>query len=128
MIRKDEFGKRIYDPLSADMWALGVCLYAMINKAYPFNPEDKELMVSNQLQRKWKFVKKQRNKLTNEVKDLVRNLLEPDPKRRITFLGIAAHVWMLDAEFDIKQPRTHNTPSLRQSISLSTTQTKEQCI
>jgi len=73
----------------------------MLNKAYPFNPEDKELMIINQIERKWKFVKKQRNKLSNEVKDLVRHLLEPDPKRRITFLGIASHTWMIDSiDFD----------------------------
>lgn len=102
VIKKDEFGKRLYDPLAADIWALGVCLYAMVNKAYPFNPEDKDRMVSNQMQRKWKFVKKQRNKLSNEVKDLVRHLLEPDPKRRITFLGIVTHPWMTETELESK--------------------------
>ena len=76
----------------------------MVNKAYPFNPEDKELMVSNQMQRKWKFVKKQRNKLSNDLKDLIRNLLEPDPKRRITFLGIASHCWMNDTDLENKSP------------------------
>ena len=96
ILKKDDLGKRCYDPLIADIWALGVCLYAMVNKAYPFNPEDKETMVSNQLQRKWKFVKKQRYRLSPEVKDLVRHMLEPDPKRRITFLGIASHPWMTD--------------------------------
>ena len=125
VIRKDEFGKRLYDPLTADIWALGVCLYAMINKAYPFNPEDKDRMVANQMQRKWKFVKKQRNKLSNEVKDLVRHLLEPDPKRRITFLGIVTHAWMTESEFDAK-PTTQPSMVARASVSTSTTsQTNE---
>lgn len=100
ILKKDELGKRCYDPLVADIWALGVCLYAMINKAYPFNPEDKETMIVNQLQRKWKFVKKQRYRLSNEVKDLVRHMLEPDPKKRITFLGIASHPWMTEQLID----------------------------
>ncbi|RWS01289.1 protein kinase-like protein 1 [Dinothrombium tinctorium] len=94
ILKKDEEGRRLYDPLIADIWALGVCLYAMINKAYPFNPEDKEIMITNQLQRKWKFVKKQRQKLSEEVKDLIRHLLEPEVKARITFHGIMAHPWL----------------------------------
>jgi serine/threonine protein kinase len=101
ILKKDEMGKRCYDPLIADIWALGVCLYAMINKAYPFNPEDKETMVANQLQRKWKFVKKQRYRLSGEVKDLVRHMLEPDPKKRITFLGIASHPWLTEQLADL---------------------------
>lgn len=108
----------MYDPLASDIWALGVCLYAMVNKAYPFNPEDKELMVSNQLQRKWKFVKKQRKKLSDEIKDLVQNLLEPDSKRRITFLGIASHCWVNDTDFENK------TATMRASIS-TTSQTND---
>lgn len=117
VIKKDEFGKRLYDPLAADIWALGVCLYAMVNKAYPFNPEDKDRMVANQMQRKWKFVKKQRTKLSNELKDLVRHLLEPDPKRRITFLGIVTHAWMNESEFE--KQANQSSSLVRASVSTS---------
>lgn len=96
ILKKRSDGTRLYDPMVADIWALGVCLYAMINKAYPFNPEDKELMISNQLHRKWKFVRKQRNKLSPEVKDMVRHMLEPNPRKRITMLGIMQHPWVKD--------------------------------
>lgn len=111
----------MYDPLAADIWALGVCLYAMVNKAYPFNPDDKELMVSYQMQRKWKFVKKQRNKMSNEIKDMVRHLLEPDPKRRITFLGIAAHPWIADrfTDQDLKANLIGTNLVQNPSISIS---------
>lgn len=121
VMRKNENGKRIYDPLAADIWAMGVCLYAMANKAYPFNPEDKELMITNQLNKKWRFTKKLRGKLSIELKDLLKHLLEPDPKKRITFLGIATHPWMqMNSEVDIKQ-----SVILHPSISTSTTQTHE---
>lgn len=96
ILNKNENNKRLYDPLIADIWALGVCLYAMLNKAYPFNPEDKEIMLSNQLNRKWKLVKKQRTRLSDDAKDLIRHMLEPDVKRRITFLGIMTHPWLVD--------------------------------
>lgn len=97
ILKKRSDGTRLYDPMVADIWALGVCLYAMVNKAYPFNPEDKELMISNQLHRKWKFVRKQRNKLSLEVKDIVRHMLEPNPRKRITMLGIMQHPWIKEA-------------------------------
>jgi len=123
-MRKNEAGKRIYDPLIADIWAMGVCLYAMSNKAYPFNPEDKELMISNQLNKKWRFTKKLRNKLSPELKDLIKNTLEPDPKKRITFLGIATHPWMqISADSDIR-PQS-GIIAAHQSVSISTTQTDD---
>lgn len=129
ILKKDEMGKRCYDPLIADIWALGVCLYAMVNKAYPFNPEDKETMVANQLQRKWKFVKKQRYRLSGEVKDLVRHMLEPDPKKRITFLGIASHPWLTEqlVEFGSggEESSKQNQKSIKQVMTGSTKESKQ---
>ncbi|XP_015789181.1 testis-specific serine/threonine-protein kinase 1-like [Tetranychus urticae] len=117
ILKKRSDGTRLYDPMIADIWALGVCLYAMVNKAYPFNPEDKELMISNQLHRKWKFVRRQKNKLSNEVKDLVRHMLEPNPRKRITMLGIMGHPWLKHDEhadavaFDSSKQTSPNTVS-----------------
>ena len=93
ILRKKSNGTRLYDPLVADIWALGICLYAMINKAYPFNPENKEAMILHQIQRKWKFVRKLRKNFSPEVKDLIRHLLEPNPRKRITIFGILSHPW-----------------------------------
>ncbi|RWS19055.1 protein kinase-like protein 1 [Leptotrombidium deliense] len=84
----EEAKKWYYDPLPADIWALGICLYAMINKAYPFNPEDKDLMLSNQLNRKI------RNKLSEEAKDLMLHLLNREVMSRVTFHCINAHSWL----------------------------------
>lgn len=118
ILKKRSDGTRLYDPMVSDVWALGVCLYAMVNKAYPFNPEDKELMISNQLHRKWKFVRKQKNRLTNEVKDLVRHMLEPNPRKRITLLGIMGHPWLkegnLSKPFDASSSKsTSPTPTIK---------------
>ena len=100
ILRKRSNGTRLYDPMTADIWALGVCLYAMINKAYPFNPENKEVMILHQLQRKWKFVRKLRKTFSSEVKDLIRNLLEPNPRKRLTLFGIFSHPLCLMKQTD----------------------------
>lgn len=98
ILKKLPNGKRHYDPIIADVWAMGVCLYAMVNKAYPFNPEDKELMLQHQLNRKWKFVRKQRQRLSDEVKDLIKAMLEPNPKKRIICRHILIHPWLHEDE------------------------------
>ncbi|XP_074595583.1 testis-specific serine/threonine-protein kinase 2-like [Brevipalpus obovatus] len=118
ILKKRSDGTRLYDPMVADIWALGVCLYAMVNKAYPFNPEDKELMISNQLHRKWKFVRKQRSKLSPEVKDIVRHMLEPNPRKRITMLGIMSHPWLRDPDF---RPDDSDSSSTRTKTETTTT-------
>ncbi len=46
-----------YKPFIADIWALGVILFVLFNKAYPFNFEDKNKMLRLQLNRKWGFTR-----------------------------------------------------------------------
>lgn len=83
-----------YDPFGGDIWALGICLFAMVNKAYPFNPEPFDTMLRNQVNGKFRYSKKHVDKLSEEVKNLIVNMLEPDPIKRITFACIFNHKWV----------------------------------
>lgn len=87
-----------YNPMIADIWALGVCLYAMLCRAYPFNPDPKVNSRSSVVQLmkdgNFKFARKVRKTLSSEVKDLIRNMLTADVDSRITFAGILTHEWM----------------------------------
>lgn len=87
-----------YNPMIADIWALGVCLYAMLCRAYPFNPDPKVNSRSSVVQLmkdgNFKFARKVRKTLSSEAKDLIKNMLTADVDSRITFAGILTHEWM----------------------------------
>ncbi|KAI1278808.1 Testis-specific serine/threonine-protein kinase 1 [Halotydeus destructor] len=117
IIDKGDNGKRSYDPFSADIWALGVCLYAMVNKAYPFNPENMDHMLRNQKEKKWKFVRKQARIITDECKNIVDNMLEPDPAKRITFAGIFQHKWTEMTQQDRDKLSNTNTTGTEKNQS-----------
>ena len=47
-----------YDPYKVDVWALGVMLYIMLNKVYPFDKrEGSKAMASKQMKRDYRFTK-----------------------------------------------------------------------
>ena len=77
-----------YDAKAADMYSMGVCLFEMLNFDKPF---DQNLAVTQPLQ----YVVKQRNReyrfhgpidktLSTHVKELLNQLLDPNPSTRIT--------------------------------------------
>lgn len=86
-----------YNPMRSDIWALGICLYALLNRAWPFD-DDKTDMYARMLNRDWKFSKKIRESVSPELLDFLNALLEPDPRKRITFFGIYSHRWFLDSK------------------------------
>ena len=81
---------------SSDMWALGVIIYMMLLGRHPFDSKcdasDEEIA---------KRIKKQRQPpLTKDLRispsalDLLRKLMEPDPKQRMTAHELLHHPWV----------------------------------
>ncbi|KAI1289560.1 Testis-specific serine/threonine-protein kinase 1 [Halotydeus destructor] len=93
IIDKDDNGRRYYNPLVADIWALGVCLYVMVNKAYPFSYYDADIILRHQKSKQFKFRKNKKFELSDNIKNLIGNMLEPDPSKRISFAGLFTHRW-----------------------------------
>ena len=60
-------------------------------------------MIRKQNLKKWSFSTKVVNKLSNEVKELIQLMLEPDVQKRITTSNILKHVWLADAKGTIAE-------------------------
>lgn len=72
-----------YRPKVADMWSFGVVVYTMLNKGNPFVCTDMATLYRHQTKRQWHFRRIVQHKVSDEMKLLVRELLEPDVLKRI---------------------------------------------
>lgn len=84
-----------YDARASDMWAYGVMLYVMLNKSMPFKGRTK-VVYDAQMGRKWQFRSRVRNKLSDQVRSLIANLLEPNPIIRWTVEEVLIGDWFTD--------------------------------
>jgi len=83
-----------YNPKMSDIWSLGVILYILLNKAMPFDENNVKRLYELQVTRKWKFRNKKSDHLTDHVKKLVSNLLEPDVSKRWHLHQIVHSDWI----------------------------------
>lgn len=91
-----------YDCKKTDMWSLGVCFFVMLNDRLPFPFNDIRSMIKKQLAKDYKF--KANIDISEQCKDLMSQLLEPDFMRRIGGLEASRHPWMAGAR---ERPRDH---------------------
>jgi len=98
-------GNRGYDGFTADMWSLGVCLFAMLSGFFPLDeasPQDWRFPKLLDAQRQgastvvtvYGFYSRTAKHLTPEVVDLLDRLLQIDPARRMTMAECRDHAWV----------------------------------
>lgn len=89
---------REYDPFKADCWALGVCLYRMINGSIPFKSIHHEIADEEVYRRMKKkqieFSPNVVHQYSDECLLLIKQLLEPDPSVRLPMDVVIRHKWL----------------------------------
>lgn len=108
-----------YDGQMADIWACGVILYFMLTGRRPFDDDSVHKLLDKIIVGDFKFPSQQlmlsrqassqqddtlpRVNISDEAKDLVKRILNPNPRKRFTIEQIMMHPWMMLDEDDISQ-------------------------
>eukprot|EP01035_Chromulina_nebulosa_P017420 gene17420-22971_t len=81
-------GKKYEGPL-ADIWSIGVILFALVSGYLPFEDPNTSVLYRKILSGEYKTPKW----LSSDVKDLIRKILEIEPKKRFRINDIRKHTW-----------------------------------
>lgn len=93
-----------YEGFYADIWSLGVLLYAMVQGTVPFKANNiadlHKLILKGDFDFPFKGV-------SEKVKDLVRQMLVLTPEKRISITEMLNHPWIKDEE-DLEEDTEHD--------------------
>jgi calcium-dependent protein kinase len=77
-----------------DIWALGILLYHMISGQKPFDGDNLEQVQESIQNSKLKFSSEVWKKVSKECKDLIRNMIVVDYKKRYSAADVLTHPWI----------------------------------
>ncbi|KAL7133967.1 hypothetical protein ABFS83_12G174500 [Erythranthe nasuta] len=89
--------KRNYGP-EIDIWSAGVILYILLCGVPPFWAESEQGVAQAIIRGKIDFEREPWPSVSESAKNLVRQMLEPDPKLRLTAKQVLEHSWLQNAK------------------------------
>ena len=89
--------KRNYGP-EVDIWSAGVILYILLCGVPPFWAETEQGVAQAIIKSVLDFKRDPWPKVSDNAKDLVKKMLDPDPKRRLTAQEVLDHPWLQNAK------------------------------
>ncbi|KAG8370968.1 hypothetical protein BUALT_Bualt13G0038400 [Buddleja alternifolia] len=89
--------KRNYGP-EIDVWSAGVVLYILLCGVPPFWAETEQGVAQAIIRSVVDFKRDPWPKVSDNAKDLVKKMLEPDPSRRLTAQQVLQHPWLQNAK------------------------------
>ncbi|BAT76621.1 hypothetical protein LR48_Vigan01g279100 [Vigna angularis] len=89
--------KRNYGP-EVDVWSAGVILYILLCGVPPFWADDERGVALAILRGVIDFKREPWPQISDSAKSLVRQMLEPDPKKRLTAEQVLEHPWLQNAK------------------------------
>ena len=84
--------QRPYDGKKADVWSLGVVLYAMMTAALPWRQQNQAKLVEEIIAADYRIPQY----VSKVVSGLIRGMLQADPDARFSIDDIAKHPWVAD--------------------------------
>ncbi|KAM1340294.1 hypothetical protein ACFX2H_038709 [Malus domestica] len=89
--------KRNYGP-EVDIWSAGVILYILLCGVPPFWAESEQGVALAILRGVIDFKREPWPQISDSAKSLVRQMLEPDPRKRLTAQEVLEHPWLQNAK------------------------------
>ena len=84
-----------YKGFKADLWSAGVVLFALLFGTVPFKANNMKDLHQQILKAKYNM----KEEISEQAKDLIRGLLQIDPKKRLSVSQVLKHEWLAGAEF-----------------------------
>ncbi|KAL4475518.1 hypothetical protein ABPG72_013342 [Tetrahymena utriculariae] len=81
---------------AVDYWSIGVILYVLLCGFPPFYEDTNEKLFAMIKKGQFEFPSPQWDPISNQAKDLIKNLLKVDPKQRYNAEQILNHAWIKD--------------------------------
>ena len=81
-----------YNALKSDLWSLGVVIFMMLQRKYPFSDTRPRELLKEQLSRNITYSGD--ISLTENSKILIENLLQPDVKKRYSAEDVLKSAWI----------------------------------
>ena len=85
-----------YEGFGVDVWSAGVVLYAMLSGTVPFKGSNIKELHNLIISGHYPIIKD----ISNNAAHLIKNILEIDPKKRITTENILCHPWLIDVDLN----------------------------
>jgi serine/threonine protein kinase len=98
-----------FDGFAVDLWAAGVILYIMLTGFPPYDQAHRsdqrfDLIVNGNLVRQLRSWGIQ---LSDDAGDLLQNMLQLDPRKRLTLAQVMVHPWVATGETVKPLPQQH---------------------
>ncbi|KAJ3052325.1 Calcium/calmodulin-dependent protein kinase type 1 [Rhizophlyctis rosea] len=94
-----KYGKEV------DMWSVGVITYILLSGYPPFWAEDEATTMELTLRGKFKFFSPDWDEISQDAKDFITALIQPEPAKRLTAAQALQHPWILAGRSKADQPR-----------------------
>jgi len=101
-----------------DLWSAGVIMYILLSGLPPFNGDSEEEIYKKVREGNYSFKSSEWNEISDDAKDLIKNLLVKDYKKRFSANQALNHVWIkkLKESSDIKPISKDNLSKIAKNI------------